>query len=324
MLYEKLDYVIAIAEEQNLTRAAKKLYISQPTLTMYLNRLEESLGVQLFDRRKNPVLLTPAGKHYMEKMREISEAEQILRGELRTISDPARTFRIGSSRVRGHYWLPPLLRLLSERHPELSFTVSLGSEKQLQKLLEKDSIDVAIGTLADIPESDIPLVYEDVALEKMLLVAHKKFGLVPPEARGDNSPDNLFQLNPACLRNLPFITPSPVNGMHLSFQKMVAQYGIQPGHILVIDTMTTSLKMAVQGLGVQLISAGILIALSPEERQELDYCRLPDFLAERRCSVVRREDSEQLPLIREATQLLRENVLPQMIYTEVIQHGTEQ
>ena len=324
MLYEKLDYVIAIAEEQNLTRAAKKLYISQPTLTMYLNRLEESLGVQLFDRRKNPVLLTPAGKHYMEKMREISEAEQILRGELRTISDPACTFRIGSSRVRGHYWLPPLLRLLSECHPELSFTVSLGSEKQLQKLLEKDSIDVAIGTLADIPESDIPLVFEDVALEKMLLVAHRKFGLVPPEARGDNSPDHLYQLNPASLQNLPFITPSPANGMYLSFQKLIAQYNIQPGHILVIDTMTTGLKMAVQGLGVQLISAGILIALSPEERQELDYCLLPDFPAERRCSVVWREDTEQLPMIRETTQLLREEVLPQMIYTEVIEHGTEQ
>ena len=157
MLYEKLDYVIAIAEEQNLTRAAKKLYISQPTLTMYLNRLEESLGVQLFDRRKNPVLLTPAGKHYIEKMREIAEAEQILRGELRTVSDPARTFRIGSARVRGHYWLPPLLRLLSERHPETFFTVSLGAEKQLQKLLGKDSIDVAIGSLADIPESDIQI-----------------------------------------------------------------------------------------------------------------------------------------------------------------------
>ena len=324
MLYEKLDYVIAIAEEQNLTRAAKKLYISQPTLTMYLNRLEESLGVQLFDRRKNPVLLTPAGKHYIEKMREIAEAEQILRGELRTVSDPARTFCIGSSRVRGHYWLPPLLRLLSERHPELSFTVSLGSEKQLQKLLEKDSIDVAIGTLADIPESDIPLVFEDVALEKMLLVAHKKFGLVPSEMRGDNSPDCLYQLNPASLRNLPFITPSSANGMYLSFQKLIAQCNIQPGHILVIDTMTTGLKMAVQGLGVQLISAGIMSALSTEERQELDYCCLPDFPAARRCSVVWREDTEQLPMIREVTHLLRENVLPQMIYTEVVQHGTEQ
>ena len=73
MLYEKLDYVLAIAEEQNLTRAAKKLYISQPTLTMYLNRLEENLGVKLFDRRKNPITITPAGRRYIEKMTEISE-----------------------------------------------------------------------------------------------------------------------------------------------------------------------------------------------------------------------------------------------------------
>ena len=79
MLYEKLDYVLAIAEEQNLTRAAKKLYISQPTLTMYLNRLEENLGVKLFDRRKTPITITPAGRRYIEKMTEISEEEQILR-----------------------------------------------------------------------------------------------------------------------------------------------------------------------------------------------------------------------------------------------------
>ena len=324
MLYEKLDYVIAIAEEQNLTRAAKKLYISQPTLTMYLNRLEESLGVQLFDRRKNPVLLTPAGKHYIEKMREIAEAEQILRGELRTVSDPARTFRIVSARVRGHYWLPPLLRLLSERHPETFFTVTLGAEKQLQKLLGKDSIDVAIGSLADIPESDIPLVYEDVALERTLLVAHRKYGLLPPEERERNSPERPYLLDPAVLQALPFITPSSANGIYLSFQKMITQYNIKPGHTLVIDTMTTGLQMTVQGLGVQMISAGILCSLTPEERQELDYCLLPDFPVTRKCSVVWREDTDQMPLIEEAIQLLRENVLPQMIYTEVINNGSEQ
>ncbi len=319
MLYEKLDYVIAIAEEQNLTRAAKKLYISQPTLTMYLNRLEESLGVQLFDRRKTPVLLTPAGKRYIEKMREISEAEQILRGELRTISDPASTFRIGSARVRGHYWLPPLLRMLSERHPEISFTVSLGAEKQLQKLLGKDSIDMALGSLADIPESDIPLVFEDVAEEKTLLVAHRKYGLVPADARADNSPDRPYLIDPSVLQNLPFVAPSAANGMYLTFQKMITQYNIRPGHTLMIDTMSTGLRMTAQGLGVQLISAGILVSLTPEQRQVLDYCLLPDFPVTRRCSVVWREDTDQLPLIREAIELLRKDVLPQMIYTEAIQ-----
>ena len=58
MLYEKWNYVLAIAEEQNLTRAAKRLFISQPALTLYLNRLEKELGVKLFDRSRTPILFT--------------------------------------------------------------------------------------------------------------------------------------------------------------------------------------------------------------------------------------------------------------------------
>ncbi len=54
------------------------------------------------------------------------------------------------------------------------------------------------------------------------------------------------------------------------------------------------------------------------------YCQLPDFPITRRCSVVWREDTDQQPLIQETIQLLRDNVLPQMIYTEVIHNGTEQ
>ena len=59
MMYEKLDYVLAVAGGSiNLTRAAKKLYISQPTLALYLNRLEAELGVRLFDRSRVPIVLT--------------------------------------------------------------------------------------------------------------------------------------------------------------------------------------------------------------------------------------------------------------------------
>ena len=60
MLYEKWNYVLAIAEEQNLTRAATRLFISPPALPRYLHRLEKELGVKLFDRRRTPILLTEA------------------------------------------------------------------------------------------------------------------------------------------------------------------------------------------------------------------------------------------------------------------------
>lgn len=318
MLYEKLDYVLAIAEEQNLTRAAKKLYISQPTLTMYLNRLEENLGVKLFDRKKTPITVTPAGRRYIEKMTEISEEEQILRGELRSVQNPSQTFRIGSARVRGHYWLPPLLRILSERHPDMNFVISLGPERHLQRLLEKFSIDLAIASLTEIPSGIVPLVMEPLSTEQILLVSHKKYGLVPKEEQEHNSPDNPYLLDPEKLQNLPFIAPSPANGMYRNFQRMIGFYGIQPKNSIMIDMMTTGLQLTKEGLGVQLISAAILVSISVQERQNLDYCILPDLPESRPCSIAWREETEFLPLIQEIVEILKEEVIPKQLYTRAI------
>ena len=319
MLYEKLDYVLAIAEEQNLTRAAKKLYISQPTLTMYLNRLEENLGVKLFDRKKNPIAITPAGRKYIEKMTEISEEEQILRGELRSVQDPAQTFRIGAARVRGHYWLPLLMEILSERYPDMNFVISLGAERHLQRLLEKHSIDMAIGSLTEIPKGEVPLVIEPISTERILLVAHKKFGLVPKEEQEQNSPDNPYLLDPELLQHLPFIAPPPANGMYRNFHRMIGLYGIQPKSSIVIDMMTTGLMLAEAGLGVQLISAAILVSIPTQERRDkLDYCILPDLPESRPCAVAWRKETELLPLIRETVDILKKRVVPRQLYTQVI------
>ena len=60
MSFDRLDYVMAIAEEQNMTKAAARLFISQPALTASINKLEEELGVKLFDRQRPPIKLTPA------------------------------------------------------------------------------------------------------------------------------------------------------------------------------------------------------------------------------------------------------------------------
>ena len=87
MLTDRLNYVLAIAEERNITAAAHKLYVSQPTLTVYLNRLESELGVKLFDRSRTPITLTPAGVYYIEEMKKIEESEQKMRSSIRLVAD---------------------------------------------------------------------------------------------------------------------------------------------------------------------------------------------------------------------------------------------
>ena len=84
---ERLDYIIAIVEEQNITRAAKRLYITQPALTKYINKLEEEYGICLFDRKNSPVTLTEAGKLFLEEKTRIEVAEQNLRHRLELLKN---------------------------------------------------------------------------------------------------------------------------------------------------------------------------------------------------------------------------------------------
>lgn len=88
MMIDKMDYIFAIAKEQNLTRAAKRLFVAQSTLTMYLNRVERELGLKLFDRSKTPIQLTPAGALCIEELKKIRQIETRLTARLQQMAHP--------------------------------------------------------------------------------------------------------------------------------------------------------------------------------------------------------------------------------------------
>ena len=100
---------------------------------------------------------------------------------------------------------------------------------------------------------------------------------------------------------------------------MIGLYGIHPKNSIVIDMMTTGLMLAEAGLGVQLISAAILVSIPTQERRDkLDYCILPDLPESRPCAVAWRKETELLPLIRETVDILKKRVVPRQLYTQVI------
>lgn len=103
----RLEYILAVIEEKSITKAAKRLYITQPTLTKYINQLEDEYGVKFFDRSTTPIRLTEAGQLYVEKKKMMIEEERSLRSQLKSIEDKKITLTIGSGHTRGRK-IPPL------------------------------------------------------------------------------------------------------------------------------------------------------------------------------------------------------------------------
>jgi len=87
MDFHQLEYVMAIAEEKSFSKAAKKLYISQPSLSQYIMRLEEQIGIKIFDRTTNPLILTFAGEKYLEAAKNILILNNQLKRVLVDIAD---------------------------------------------------------------------------------------------------------------------------------------------------------------------------------------------------------------------------------------------
>lgn len=118
-----LDYIVAIVEEQNITRAARRLFITQPALTKYINKLEEEYGIILFDRKSSPITLTEAGRVFLEEKTRIEIAEQNLRHRLEALKNGSVTITVGIGHDRAPRWIPKLLQEFCRRYPDINFMI---------------------------------------------------------------------------------------------------------------------------------------------------------------------------------------------------------
>lgn len=318
MLYEKLNYVLAIAEEQNLTRAAKRLFLSQPTLTLYLNRLEAELGAKLFDRSKSPITLTDAGKYYLDEMKKVAASEQLIRSDIKLIANPTQSLVIGIGQVRGRHWLPLLLPTFCSIHPDVNIQVVQGTEQYINEALHNRTLDVAFGVL---PPSASDLEITELMYEKLFLTAHQKFGLVPASQRDQHGPDQPFIIKPDQLDNLPFIIPQVGNGLYDSYEKVILDNQIHPSRTISVNNLSTGLQLALRGLGIQLLTGSIL-QLDKEmiaDIGQLDFFSFETMPRTRRCVAAYHQGSVKTGLIKDCIRIVQTEVLPccqQIIPTE--------
>ncbi len=159
-----LRYFLAVADAAHFTKAAQKLWVSQPTLSQQIKQLEEELGAPLFHRGSGGVQLTTAGEKfrpYAERaLREMEAAVNAL-GEAAEL--PGESLKVGALETTGDYLLPLVVaRAVSES--KLQISVEILPALELQWAVARSELDVALGTVGATTVVAEPLFDEDLAI----------------------------------------------------------------------------------------------------------------------------------------------------------------
>lgn len=154
-LYQ-IRYFLTIAETGSFSRAAERLYLSQPSLSTGIKKLEHELGVTLFERGGRRTVLTPAGRSFMEKATIIMNQYQAALNELKGFDDQP-TLRLGVLRTMRVAELADLVSTFQHHHPNVTIELYEGTLEHLREKLDHGDVDVALTVLSIRPGADAPI-----------------------------------------------------------------------------------------------------------------------------------------------------------------------
>ncbi|GAB1408352.1 LysR substrate-binding domain-containing protein [Thermomonas brevis] len=175
-----LKYLVALAELRHFGKAAQACFVSQPTLSMQIRKLEEELGVALFERAPRKVMLTPAGQDMVQRARRIlAEVEQMKEAARRSKDPEAGSLRLGVFPTLGPYLLPHVVPQLRERFPQLELLLVEEKSDVLLQRLREGRLDAALLAL---PLHDEQLHAQFLFEEPFVLAAPVQHPLAQGEA----------------------------------------------------------------------------------------------------------------------------------------------
>jgi LysR family transcriptional regulator, hydrogen peroxide-inducible genes activator len=197
-----LHYLVSLAEHRHFGRAAEACFVSQPTLSTQIKKLEDELGVALVERTPRKVLLTDVGREIAHRAREVlNEIEQIKGIARRTVDPESGTVRLGIFPTLGPYLLPHVVPMLRDRFPRLELLLVEEKTETVLHRLREGKLDAAVLAL---PVHDDSLHAEFLFEEPFLLAVPQSHPLAkrPHLKLNDLSEQNLLLLEDGhCLRD---------------------------------------------------------------------------------------------------------------------------
>ena len=247
-----LEYFLIAADELNFTKAAKKLYISQQSLSTHISNLEKELGVTLF-HRTTPLTLTYAGKALVRRSRQLLYLKDETIKELSDIKDfTTGELSIGISHTRGRTLLPEILPKYRQQFPNIELHLLEGNSKELDHALIHGTIDLIIGMPPFVVENveTVPLCEEEILM------------IVPEQVLQETFPNNHERLKEQLaqkmdlelIKDCPFLMMKSGNRIRTIANNLFEAAQITPNIILETENIETLLALSAGGMGITFYS----------------------------------------------------------------------
>lgn len=236
MNLKQAQYVKTISQTGSLTAAAKKLYVSQPSLSQMLRQIEDEIGLQIFDRSVSPFRITYAGEKYLEAADAIISANAQLERQLHEIrNDHSGRLRLGISVSRAMQVMPLVLPTFIEQYPDVKLELTECGSAGLEELLNNGQIDLA---MAAIESDSTNMAYELIEKETVGILAGKNCKIAKRTISG----------TPISIRDVEeerFVYLTKSHSSRVIQDKLFRKYGISPRILLETDSLEVGRRVAV-------------------------------------------------------------------------------
>ena len=265
---ETSNYIKKIAQAKSISVAADQLGISQPALSSYLKKVEGELGVVLFDRSRQPLELTEAGRVYLDYLDEVVIRQKELMKSLSDINDlKTGSLTVGGASFFNVAYLPKSIAAFVSENPGIDIEIVDDRVPRLEALAQKGMLDLFITPINDEPER---FVYEELLEEDVFLAVPETWEVnrqlegkaisieeLPESeaaAKSHRKAKPLTREEFACLCRETFVVLKPDQDIGRKMQALLNSCGCTPERIITAEQTMTALALTLRGVGVSLIT----------------------------------------------------------------------
>lgn len=284
-MFKHKEYVLSICETGSFTKSANKLFISQPSLSATIKKIEDKLGSPIFDRSTTPIFLTDVGQEYVSYAKKIIELENSFE---EYISDRGSSvkglIRIGGSSFFASYFLPNLISNFRAQYKGVEFKIYEDSTKNLIDNLKDSNLDIVIDN-ANIKDDSI--LSTPYLKERLFIAVPKKYKI--------NESLNKFRTTSEQIKkgeiikginselkefeDYPFILLRRNNDTGKRAEKILNKYGVKANTCYLLDQQMTAYNLAITGVGFTFVGEELIKRI--ENSSELYFYLIDDEYAER-------------------------------------------